>query len=94
MWKNISELLSAIFVFNEKFTHQDKRIDECERHLRDLSTRVTQMSIDLARLVEREQAKELLFKQALENERLRLELEQLKQQQRALPPADKTAPQS
>lgn len=85
MWNSISELLSAIFAVNEKFTHQEKRTDEGERQLRDLSNRVTQMSVDLARLVEREQARELLFKQALENERLRLELEQLKQQ-RVLPP--------
>lgn len=31
MWENISELLSLIFTFSEKFKHHDKRIEDAER---------------------------------------------------------------
>jgi regulator of replication initiation timing len=85
MLKNISDLLSQIFTLGEKVKNQDTRLSETERQLRDLTARVNQLSLDLARLAEREKFKDQLFSQALEIERLRLENEQLKVRL-ALPP--------
>ncbi|MGE0128871.1 MAG: hypothetical protein AB7U82_12395 [Blastocatellales bacterium] len=86
MWKNISELLSLIFTFSEKFKHHDKRIEDAERQINELTRQVAQLTVDLAQLVERDKARELLFRQALEIEKLKLENEKLKTE-RALPPA-------
>lgn len=92
MWKNISELLSLIFTINEKLKHQDKRIDDSERQVNNLTRRVEQMAIDLAQLVERDRNRDLIFRQFLEIERLKLENEKLKTG-RALPPASKAEDQ-
>ena len=86
MWKNISELLSLIFTFNERLKHQDKRIDDTERQVNHLTKRVEQMSLDLAQLVERDKHRDVIFRQFLEIERLKLENEKLKTE-RSLPPA-------
>ncbi len=92
MWKNISELLSLIFTINEKLKHQDKRIDDSERQVNNLTRRVEQMAIDLAQLVERDRNRDLIFRQFLEIERLKLENEKLKTG-RALPPESKAEDQ-
>lgn len=86
MWKNISELLSLIFTVNERLKHQDKRIDDTERQISNLTKRMEQMAIDLAQLIERDKNRDLIFRQFLEIERLKLENEKLKAS-RALPPA-------
>jgi hypothetical protein len=72
--------------FSEKLKHQDKRIDDTERQVNNLTKRVDQMAVDLAQLIERDKNKELLFRQFLEIERLKLENEMLKSG-RTLPPA-------
>lgn len=92
MWKNISDLLSLIFTLGEKVKHQDSRLTETERQLHDLTARVNQLALDLARLAEREKLNAQLFSQALEIERLKLENEKLKAL-RALPPATERADQ-
>ncbi|MDQ3011602.1 MAG: hypothetical protein M3X11_12955 [Acidobacteriota bacterium] len=85
MWKNISELLSLVFTFNEKLKHQDNRIDRSERQVHDLAGRVDRLTVDVAQLIERDKNREALFRQAIEIERLKLENERLKTA-RALPP--------
>lgn len=36
MWKNITQLLTLVFTFKDKFTQQDKQIESLERRYNEL----------------------------------------------------------
>jgi regulator of replication initiation timing len=86
MWKSISQLLAFLFTVSDKYAHQDERIARLERQFNELAKQVQQLALAAERQAERDLWREQVFRQALENERLRLENQQLRELA-ALPPA-------
>jgi len=86
MWKNISQLLELLFTFSDKFARHDKQFEEHERRLNDLAKQVQQLTLAIERQAERDLWREQVFRQAMEIEKMRLEIERLREQ-KALPQA-------
>ncbi len=86
MWKNISQLLAFLFTVNDKYDRHDERIARLERQFNELAKQVQQLALAAERQAERDHWREQVFRQALENDRLRLENQQLRERA-TLPPA-------
>ena len=87
MWKSISQLLAFLFTISDKYAHQDERSARLERQFNELAKQVQQLALSAERQAERDLWREQVFRQALENERLKLENQQLRERA-ALPPAN------
>ena len=81
MWKNNSQLLEILFTFSDKFARHDKQFEEHERRLNDLAKQVQQLTLASERQAERDLWREQVFRQALEIEKMRLEIERLREPQ-------------
>jgi hypothetical protein len=86
MWKNISQLLTLLFTFSDKFARHDKQIEDLERKISELTKHVQQLALVVERQAERDLWREQVYKQALEIERLKLENQRLSERV-SLPPS-------
>ena len=87
MWKSISQFLSFLFTYSDKFNRHDRQIEELEHTVSELTKDLQLLTMRLERQAERDQWREENFRQALELERLRYESRQLAEPRPALPPA-------
>lgn len=90
MWKSISQFLSFLFTYNDKFNRHDRQIEDLERKLNTLTNDTQMLMMRLERQSERDQWREENFRQALELERLHHEKRQLVEPRPALPPAPRS----
>ncbi len=65
MWKNISQLVTLVFTFSDKFTRHDKQIEDLERKYNELLRQVQQLALASERQAERDLWREQVFRQAL-----------------------------
>jgi hypothetical protein len=89
MWNNIARLLSLIFTVSDRLERHDKKIDTLERQNIELTKQVQYLAFQLDHQSERENWREETLRQAQENEKLRLNIQQLSEpkERPALPPA-------
>ncbi len=73
MWKKLYELLERLVTLTQKVTRHDKQIEELRQEVRELTSMIHRLALEVNRLSDRQTAEREKMELWIENQMLRFE---------------------